>query len=476
MKARFLFTLAVIGMLLFLSAGVSPAMAGGPIPVAANGSPVPHQSADAANLIWKLLNVDGRQEHTYIGMGASITYDLITNTPYISYYNAKTQKLMLASPASNGNCGDGTYWCRNVEPTTTTDDIGQASSIAIHGRVSNVGGKLGMTYNDATTKGLKFAEWSCLISKCDWTFYAFTPGSNGFTSGDQSSLKYNSKGEAQIAYVFNSGLKYCSYVGSSGNEANHTFKCTDVVKNALTSVQYPSLALDPANDAARIAYYDGVNKDLAFAQGGAAGGGTCFSTEWCYPIDTTGDVGKFPSMDIARVNNSAEFSIAYYDATHGKLKHAWMTPYNSNCGPKIGTIYEWKCVVVDNMGTGVNWPSISLVLDSKANPVIAYQDFTKEPFTLKIAQRPSTLGLIIGNCGSDPNVIGAYQCAVVDGGGYGGVNTSEGYYPSLAINNAGLFSIAYQENDTFYDQGTLRLAFQVDLKYRVCLPTISGPM
>ena len=366
---------------------------------------------------------------------------------------------------SGGNCGGGKWWCPNVD---VAGDVGQGSSLAIHDKVSTVGGKLGISYYDATNKRLKFAQWGCTKLACTWSFYNFQSGDTQFDSGRYSSLKYNSKGEPQIAFYFNwnkpgpmSALEFCKWVGINGNEASGAFNCINVEEvNVLNSALYPSLALDP-DDNPRIAYYDGVFKNLRYAQEGANTLGTCFDKNWfCDWIDFTGDVGKYPSLDIVRVNGTTRTGIAYYDATNGKLKYAWPTSFNANCGPLILGKHYWKCDTVNTMGVGITLPAVSLTLDEKANPYIAYQDYSAEINVLKLARNAGSLGLLVGNCGEGTGVLGPYQCDVIDTGGHFGADTNDGFFPSIARSSSGLINIAYKEYDYFYESGTLKLAYQ----------------
>jgi hypothetical protein len=475
MKLKTLFTNIVLSLVIILGLGITqaPTRAVALDRLAVGESPDDPQTPQAGSKKWNLLYIDGLQDNVNIGSDASIAFDLTRNTPYISYYNHNTHNLVLASPVTTGgNCGSGKWWCRNVE--TTTDDIGLGSSIAIHDKVSTVAGKLGISYYDATHKRLKFAQWACTLTTCKWTIYSFFSGDANLDPGRYSSLKYDSQGLPHIAYFMNwnlpgnptSYVKYCSWVGTSGNDAGGAFSCVDVVqRNALNNGLYPSLALDP-NDHPRIAYYDGQFGNLGYAQEGANGSGTCYSNNWwCDWIDFTGDVGKFPSMDIVKVSGSTEIHIAYYDATNGKLKHAWMTPNKANCGPLVAGIYVWRCDTVDTMGVGITWPAISLTLDNKANPYIAYQDYSADTNDLKIARYPGTLGLVVGNCGTVPGLIGPYQCDVLDTGGHGGAETNDGFFPSIVRNSSGLIYIAYKEYDYFYEMGTLKLAYQNFLSF-----------
>ncbi len=459
MKTKTLFRTIVLVLILVLSLGKmqSPTQA----------ALLPPAAPQAGDHPWNLLYLDGLQDQINIGLDASMAFDLISNLPYISYYNAQTHNLVLASPANGSNCGGGKWWCRDVD---ALGDVGQGSSIAIHGQVSTVDGKLGISYYDATNKRLRLAQWACSSPNvCAWTFYNFFSGNAVITPGRYSSLQYDSGGRPHIAYFMSwdqignptSYIKYCKWVGVGGNDAGGAFTCTDVdYQNGLTYGLYPSLALDASGDP-WIAYYNGQSGDLDIAMFGANGGGDCYSTDWyCDWIDSPGDVGKFPSLKIVAVGSEQKIHVAYYDATHGKLKHAFFSLTGANCGTLVGGIQVWKCNTVATMGVGVNWPSISMMLDEAGHPLIAYQDYNDETNNLMLARIPSTLGLLIGNCGEIPGLIGPYQCDVLDTGGHGGVETSDGFYPAIGRSATGLVYVVYQEYNSFYNQGTLKLAYQ----------------
>ena len=100
-----------------------------------------------------------------VGDYNSIAFNPYDGLPYISYYNATHEDLMLASPQPNGtgNCGDyGDWWCRAADGDglegRSTDDTGQYSSIAFW-KSGGDAWKLGISYYNATTHGLRYAVW-----------------------------------------------------------------------------------------------------------------------------------------------------------------------------------------------------------------------------------------------------------------------------------------------------------------------------
>jgi hypothetical protein len=424
------------------------------------------QNALAGGDYWHLLYIDGLNLSLNKGSEPSIAFDFIDNRPYISYYDNDTQNLLLGRFwSSGGNCSFGAWWCPIADEI---GDVRLGSSMDIHDKVSTPGGKLGISYYDATNKRLRFIQWACTPG-CAWAFYNFPSGTSTFDSGRYSSLKYNSLGEPQIAYTYNytepgnpwSALKYCSWVGTDGDTAGGAFNCEYVEQlTVLNCCNNPSLALDPTTDSPSIAYYDGQFGNLRYAQRGASGTGDCSDTDWfCSWIDFTGDVGKYPSLDIVQVTGGAvRTGIAYYDASNGKLKYAHPLA-GGNCGPLIVDKYYWQCDTVDTIGMGVTTNPLSLIMDHHADPYIAYQDFGAAHKALKIARVPGAVGKMDGNCGTVVSILHPYQCDVIDPGGHGGTgNSNDGYSPSIAFNPGGLIYIAYKE--MIGSSGSLKLAYQ----------------
>jgi hypothetical protein len=470
MKSRSLFTSMILALIFTIVLG--PGMATQSIQ-AATPTAISPLHANLPNLpdgdqTWNLLYIDGLNNSLNIGAEPSLAFDKLTNLPYISYYNNSTQELVLGRwVGTGGNCAFGAWWCPVVD---TEGDVGLGSSLAIHDQVSTVDGKLGISYYDLSNKRLKFTEWAC-DPGCTWTTYNFPSGTTTFDSGRYSSLKYNSLGEPQIAYTYNStdpgnpwsAMKFCKWVGHDGDTAGGAFNCEYVEQlQVLNCCTNPSLALDPTTDIPSIAYYDGQFGNLRYVQRGANGGGDCSDTDWfCYWIDFTGDVGKYPSLDIIqKKDGSVRTGIAYYDATNGKLKYAHPVAGTGNCGTLIGSSYYWQCDAVDTMGVGIPETALSLILDINASPTIAYQDFSGTHKALKIARAPGTVGLLDGNCGPVVGVLHTFRCDVLDPGGNGGTeNSDDGFFPSIARSSSGLIHIAYKEY--LNTSGSLKLAYQV---------------
>jgi hypothetical protein len=472
MKTRIVFLSLSLSFIFIFSLGaVQPAPQAAAIPPeTASLAPASVPNLPLGDRIWNVRYIDGLNASLNIGAEPSLAFDPLAQLPYISYYNNTVQKLVLGRPVitpyPTESCAFGAWWCPVVD---TAVNAGLGSSLAIHDQVSTPGGKLGISYYDAANKRLKFMQWACSPG-CGWTTYLFPSGTATSDSGRYSSLKYNSLGEPQIAYTSTSGpgsptsaMMFCTWVGSSGNTAG-AFNCEAVenrnIENCCTN---PSLALDPISDAPSIAYYDGQFGNLRYVQRVGNGVGDCTDKDWyCYWLDFTGDVGKYPSLDIIqKKDGSVRTGIAYYDATNGTLKYARPVAGTGNCSEPIGGKYYWQCDTIDTIGTGIPGSPLSLVLDKDANPYIAYQDFSGVRKTLKIARVAGTVGLMEGNCGPVTPILHLYRCDTLDPGGTGSsANSDAGYFPSIKRSPTGLLYIAYKEYITTSTSGSLKLAYQ----------------
>jgi hypothetical protein len=412
-----------------------------------------------------------------LGKYAGLAFDPNNNLPSISYYNATNQDLMLANPiTSGGNCGPYNRW--NCQKVDTTGDVGSYSSIDIYR--GNFNYKVGISYYDTTNKALKYAQYSCLLINCSWNISTIqSPGSLAVnTYGRYSSMKFDSNGIAHIAYYGNNfltatgWLAYAHQVDSGGNcgvgDANGKWQC-DVVDgksinpNSVYVGTYASLDLN-GSDEARIAYYDSQNKTLKYAWAGASSGNCGPSGTWqCDVIDDSADVGIGASLHISK-GASDNPLIAYYDKTNGNLRYASIPSSGANCGPDLifPGVKFWRCVTIDAVGTNlVSPPGISIAAsDDGTNVHIAYQDASDDlaPTTLKVAS-PGFLG----NCGptsGPPLNLHTWQCTTVDNASYGSGYLNEADFVSVAVNQAGLAAAAYFEEDTYYNEGHLKFAYQ----------------
>jgi hypothetical protein len=170
----------------------------------------------AHSLPWKVTTVDSALDY---GQYAAIAIDPGNDIPYISYYDATSAQLRLASPVppEGGNCGpNNSWWCRTMDESN--HQVGKYSSLAISIPGTAIW-KLGISYIDEANHALKYYSYYCNILGCHSAIE--TIDSNVFSTRF-TSLKFDSGGSPHIAYQVTCGplcilLKYASYVGNGGN-------------------------------------------------------------------------------------------------------------------------------------------------------------------------------------------------------------------------------------------------------------------
>ena len=437
MKARNVFGWMLSVMLLLLLAGsgltAGSGLARGPQSIAPSG--VDGASAtSAANAVWFRTEVDTTNE---TGQHTSVAIDPATGDIYVSYYDADAKDLRIAQyVGSGGDCGPDFSWlCHTVD---SEGDVGKYSSIAIMPGA----GLTRITYHDATNGDLKIAK-SSYPPDIYWSTYTIDKGISPISTGLYTSLKlvpvygtnyvsyYSSNpsgvDELRIAYRVSSGGN-CGYDNDAGQ-----WQC-DIVQSGEGLGQYTSLALDGNNDA-HIAYYDGGNGDLWYAT--SASGTNCGpggNTWTCYPVSgSSADVGQYASI---YVDDGNYFHIAYYNATADTLMYATKVDSVGNCG----VFGSAQCDEIDAMQADYHSLGVSMAEDPDGYPIIAYQ---AKNGSLNLARPVAALGLSGGggNCGPE-NLFYTWYCETIDPHGRW-IYYRNGDYVSIALNSAGLATIAY---------------------------------
>jgi len=376
-----------------------------------------------------------------VGQHVSLALDPADDRPYISFYDANYEGLRMAS---NNN-----WECELVDQD---GNVGQYSSIAIAADGLPI-----IAYYDTTNGGaLKLA----IRRVFDWDIRTIDDPLLG-SAGQYASLAVNTNVRTGISYyhsniIGNDSLWYAEYVGGGmGNCSDSDYDCEQVNSGDRVG-KYTSLALDSA-DRPHIAYYDNQYDGLKYA---TYDGGWVLRS-WIRSAGSGHPAGKFTSIAVD-VNNGDRPHIAHYDSVNGTLEYAVFvgTGADGNCGMNSSSQWEWKCEEIDSMGTATHPRGISLALDGAGYPIIAYQTGGSG---LKIARPALALGQLIGNCGpADPFY--TWQCDVISIG----FGIGQADYLSLAVNSAGLSTIAYYGNSTEFD-GDLRIARQ---RLQVFLPLI----
>jgi hypothetical protein len=456
MKVRHIFGLMLSVMLLLLAVGSGLAHG----PQSTGSSEAVDLRADlSASAPWLNSEIDTPGN---VGQYASVAIDPLTETTYVSYYDAtnKTLRLSMNKGFGSGNCGPNNSWlCTTVD---SSGDVGKYSSIAIN----PANGEIGIAYYDATTGKLKFAHGE-ICSTCSWSIDIVDepilfPTDN---KGQYASLKYNSTGKPYIAYYFGNTSGVDALMMASGENGNCGYgsaagkwQC-DTIKTGEGVGQYASLALDGSGNR-RIAYYDGANGDLWYAT--SSSGTNCGpggNTWLCYPVDSANDVGKYASL---YMDNGNDFHIAYYDATTDKLKYAVDVGSGGNCG----ILGSAQCDAIDSMPADYHPLGISIAEDNAYYPFIAYQS---QYGSLNLARPVPALGLPggSGNCGPE-NPFSTWYCETINPQNpY--VPARHGDFVSIALNPSGLATIAYYGFITAAD-GNLMVSDQQRLE--VYLPLV----
>lgn len=149
---------------------------------------------------------------------------------------------------------------------------------------------------------------------------------------------------------------------------------------------HSDIAID-SNANIHICYYDGVSKDLKYANK--------VNGEWIiHLVDYSKDVGKYSRMDL---DSSGNPHIVYYDGTDGDLKYAY---YDG----------DWSTEIIDRAGDVGQYADI--VIDSGDIPHISYYDNTSGD--LKYATIDSNEW--VNETVEQKDDIGQYTSITVDGG------------------------------------------------------------
>jgi hypothetical protein len=153
------------------------------------------------------------------------------------------------------------------------------------------------------------------------------------------------------------------------------------------------------------------------------------------------------------------------------LGYAEWVGSGGNCGfNSVSLQWEWQCDEIDDMGTSLTSMGVALAEDGAGYPIIAYQDASDDlaPAALNVARPHVALDPnTVPNCGPQDLFL-TWYCETIDGGG---AYIDEAGSVSLAVNSAGLATIAYHELDNYpYPvEGNLKVAYQ---RLHVFLPLV----
>jgi hypothetical protein len=215
-----------------------------------------------------------------------------------------------------------------------------------------------------------------------------------------------------------------------------------------------------------ITFYEAQTSALVMAIGNAGEGPKCESDSWnCITIDNSANVGRYSTLH-ARKTMDDTYMIAYYDGSNRKVKFAEYVETGGNCTSAL-----FDCYAVD--GTAdvypTNFDPISMDVDAQGYPVIAYMNSITEtsPDYLMIA-RPSFIYGLNGNCGEthDGDIFPYWTCRTVDPPE---TSLNKGAFISIDVAPSGLVDIAYTEQDLQRSGLYLKVAQQ---RFATYLPII----
>lgn len=355
--------------------------------------------------------------------------------PTISYYDATETKLKVA------HCFDKN--CSSFNAIVTPDaaaNVGKYTAIAIDST-----GKPVVSYYDETNSALKVLH--CGNSSCSTGNTIATPDATG-TVGQYTSITVDSNNFPVVSYydatsgklkvlhcgnaactvgntivkpdlVGSNGVQSSIKMNSSGNPVVSYFDFTQTALkvltcgnsncnagNTVTTVdstgdvgRYPSLVLD-SNGKPAVSYLDLTNGKLKVLRCGNA---TCSSGNTFASIGSGGTVGYYSSLAIDSIGNPM---VSYYDITNGKLN--MLRCGNASCtSNNTITVPE----TIGNVGSFT-----SLKLDSSGNAVVSYYDSSNGNLKVLHCGSP-TCGMNSVNTGDTSNQVGRYSAIKLDANG-----------------------------------------------------------
>jgi hypothetical protein len=427
-----------------------------------------------ASAPWFIDTVDSVRD---VGRHVSVAIDPGSGMTFISYYNkAEGGCLYLARHVgSGGNCGPNHDW--NCQLLDSFGIVGEYNDIATY--PSGNGVRVIVSYYDFTFGALKYVDGYAEGPAFSWSTHTIDTGNpgNGVYKGLHTSVKFDSAGVPHIAYQYYGDASaeaqlYAYWVGDgTGNCGEGTvagdWQC-DVIYNDDGVGMYASLDVD-GSDRPHIAFYD-ADDGYPLVAAYIGGGGNCGPGDswYCRKVHRpTLDTGLYVDL---YVEDSGLEHIAYYNAISDTLEYAEWVGSGGNCGfNSLSMKYEWQCDEIDEMGTSLTAMGVGIAEDAAGYPIIAYQDASDimAPAVLRVARPHAALDPnVVPNCGPEDLFL-TWYCELVDRGESSEVDEASSV--SLAVNSAGLATIAYHELNSYPypPEGYLKVAYQ---RLQVFLP------
>ncbi len=283
----------------------------------------PRPAAGAGNSITSPDTTDNVGQYTSVALDAD-------GNPVVSYYNATNNNLKVL------RCGDAVCATKNTKYTVDfTSNVGKYTSLAL-----DAAGRPVVSYFDDGNNNLKLVH--CGDASCSAGNSIVPVDTNG-SVGRDTSLALDADGKPVVSYydVGNGNLKlvHCGNAFcTSGNEISTPASSNNVG-------QYTSLALDGSGNPV-VSYYDDTNADLRVLH---CGDPNCSSGNIDVPVDTTNNVGQYTSLAL---DSSGKPVVSYYDVTNHDLKLVHCGDANCSTGNSI--------IPVDSTGDVGQYTSLDL--------------------------------------------------------------------------------------------------------------------
>jgi hypothetical protein len=264
--------------------------------------------------------------------------------PTMSYYDASEGKLKVA------HCFEKN--CALFNSIVTPDGgslVGKYTSIAFDKNGNPV-----ISYYDETNSALKVLH--CGNSTCSTGNTIATPDSTG-TVGQYTSITVDKNNFPVVSfYDVTAGVLKVLHCGNSACSAGNSIVKPDL--SSSNGVQ-SSIKLNASGNPV-IAYFDFTHSSLKML---ICGNANCSAGNTITTIDSSGDVGRYPSMVLDSNGNPA---VSYLDAANGKLKIL-------RCGNAFCTAGNTFASIGNN---GIVGYFSSLALDIGNNPTVSFWDRT----------------------------------------------------------------------------------------------------
>jgi len=291
----------------------------------------------------------------------------------IKYYDDSDDTLWFARCDSDGDtdCSDDLNWL-----------FGVVDSFGTYQGKYNLGDALATSGNEAFHMAYQrkrvgfFGDlmYAYCVDNCaappNWNTKIILTGTGTSNEGQQPSIAIDSNDYVHIS-SYNSweqyNLRYSFCDQGFANCVAGAAWDSILIDSAGTVGTATSIDISPEDDSVHIAYRDGTNTALKYAN--------CTSACWVaanwdtVSVDSDGETGHHPTIG---VDSAGDVHIAYYNLTDG-VDDSYDLVY-ANCSAKCDLAASWEITNVDTTNDAGRTPSIDI--DSRNNIHISYRETT----------------------------------------------------------------------------------------------------